>query len=56
MPWLPNFDGAILFLEDTGEAEYRIDRMMSQLALAGTLGKVAVFVFGQCTRCTSGGA
>ena len=40
-PWLPDFDGAILFLEDTGEAEYRIDRMMSQLALAGILAKVA---------------
>ncbi len=40
-PWLPDFDGAILFLEDVGEAEYRIDRMLSQLALAGILGKVA---------------
>ena len=53
-PWLPDFDGAILFLEDTGEAEYRIDRMMSQLALAGILDKVAGLAFGQCTRCTSG--
>src|SRR5690606_2691015 len=53
-PWLPDFDGAILFLEDTGEAEYRIDRMMSQLALAGILDKVAGVAFGQCTRCTRG--
>ena len=53
-PWLPDFDGAILFLEDVGEAEYRIDRMLSQLALAGVLGKVAGVVFGQCTRCTAG--
>lgn len=53
-PWLPDFDGAILFLEDTGEAEYRIDRMLSQLALAGILRKVAGVVFGQCTRCTAG--
>jgi muramoyltetrapeptide carboxypeptidase len=53
-PWLPKFDGAILFLEDTGEAEYRIDRMMSQLALSGILGKVAGVIFGQCTHCTSG--
>ena len=52
-PWLPDFEGAILFLEDTGEAEYRIDRMMTQLALAGILGKVAGIAFGQCTRCTS---
>ena len=53
-PWLPSLDGAILFLEDTGEAEYRIDRMLTQLALAGVLRKVAGVVFGQCTRCTSG--
>lgn len=53
-PWVPDFTGAILFLEDTGEAEYRIDRMMTQLALAGILGKVAGIVFGQCTRCTTG--
>jgi muramoyltetrapeptide carboxypeptidase len=53
-PWLPKFDRAILFLEDTGEAEYRIDRLMSQLALSGILRKVAGVVFGQCTRCTSG--
>jgi muramoyltetrapeptide carboxypeptidase len=53
-PWLPDFAGAILFIEETGEAEYRIDRMMTQLALAGILGKAAGIVFGQCTRCTTG--
>ena len=53
-PWLPDFEGAILFLEDTGEAEYRIDRMLTQLALAGILSKVAGVIFGQCTRCTNG--
>jgi Uncharacterized proteins, homologs of microcin C7 resistance protein MccF len=52
-PYLPDFDGAILFLEDTNEAEYRIDRMLTQLALAGILGKLAGAVFGQCTRCES---
>ena len=52
-PWLPDFDGAILFLEDVGEAEYRIDRMMNQLALAGVLGRLAGVIFGQCARCTS---
>jgi muramoyltetrapeptide carboxypeptidase len=50
-PYLPNFDGAILFLEDVDEAEYRIDRMLTQLALAGILGRVAGVVFGQCTNC-----
>lgn len=53
-PWLPDFEGAILFLEDVGEPEYRIDRMMSQLALSGLLGKVAGVVFGQCARCGTG--
>lgn len=50
-PYLPDFSGAILFLEETNESEYRIDRMLTQLALAGILGKVAGIVFGQCTRC-----
>jgi muramoyltetrapeptide carboxypeptidase len=53
-PWLPPFEGRILFLEETGEAEYRIDRMLTQLGEAGILGKAAGIVFGQCTRCTSG--
>lgn len=53
-PWLPDFDGAILFLEDVGEAEYRIDRMLSQLSLAGLLNKLSGVAFGQCTRCTNG--
>ena len=50
-PYLPDFSGAILFIEDVDEAEYRIDRMMTQLALSGLLGKVAGVVFGQCTNC-----
>jgi muramoyltetrapeptide carboxypeptidase len=50
-PYLPDFTGAILFLEDTNESEYRIDRMLTQLALSGVLGKVAGVVFGQCTNC-----
>lgn len=53
-PWLPDFAGRILFIEDTGEVEYRIDRLLTQLALAGILAKVAGVVFGQCTRCTAG--
>ena len=54
-PFLPDFTGAILFLEDTNEAEYRIDRMLSQLALSGLLGKVAGVIFGQCTNCGNPG-
>ncbi|QAY78294.1 LD-carboxypeptidase [Sphingosinicella sp. BN140058] len=54
--WMPDFTGAILVLEETGEAEYRIDRMLTQLSYAGILGKVAGIVFGQCTRCVGGAA
>ena len=54
-PFLPAFDGAILFLEDVDEAEYRIDRMLTQLALAGVLRRVAGVVFGQCTNCKASG-
>ncbi len=50
-PWLPDFRGAILFLEDVDEAEYRIDRMLTQLGQAGVLGGLAGAVFGQCTNC-----
>jgi muramoyltetrapeptide carboxypeptidase len=53
-PWLPDFKDCILFLEETGEAEYRVDRMLTQLGQAGILTKLRGIVFGQCTRCTSG--
>lgn len=52
-PYLPSFDGAILFIEDTDEAQYRIDRMLTQLSLSGILGRVAGVVFGQCTDCVA---
>ncbi|HXH53463.1 MAG TPA: LD-carboxypeptidase [Sphingomicrobium sp.] len=54
-PYLPQFDGAILFLEDVDEAEYRIDRMLTQLALSGVLGRIAGVIFGQCTNCRASG-
>jgi muramoyltetrapeptide carboxypeptidase len=54
-PYLPDFTGALLFIEDVEEAEYRIDRMLTQLALGGVLARVAGVVFGQCTRCTASG-
>lgn len=47
--WLPDFTGAILFIEDIDEAPYRIDRMLTQLALGGVLGKLAGVIFGQCS-------
>ena len=34
-PWALDLKDAILFLEDTGEAPYRLDRLITQLELAG---------------------
>ena len=39
--WLPNLKGAILVLEDTGEAPYRIDRQLTQWRSSGLLEGVA---------------
>lgn len=54
-PYLPDFSGALLFIEDIGEAPYRIDRMLTQLKLGGVLGSVAGVIFGQCTDCGASG-
>jgi muramoyltetrapeptide carboxypeptidase len=48
-PYEPNYDGAILVIEDVNEAVYRIDRMLTQLRLAGHLARCAAIVFGQFT-------
>ena len=53
-PYVPDLSGAILFLEDTGEAIYRMDRMLTHLKLAGLLGRIKGFVFGRCTDCKPG--
>lgn len=54
--YLPNWDNKILYLEEVGEKIYAIDRMMSQLKLAGVLDKISGFVFGKCTDCDPGGS
>lgn len=52
--YLPDFRGKILFLEDVGEAPYRIDRMFSTLKLMGALDQIAGFIFGDCNDCKPG--
>ncbi len=49
--YVPDFKGAILFIEDVQEDTYRIDRMITQLKLAGILGQISGFIFGKCTNC-----
>jgi len=53
-PYLPDWENAILFTEDVSEDFYRIDRMLTQLKLAGVLGKIKGFVFGSCSECGPG--
>ncbi len=43
--------GRILFLEDVDEEPYGIDRMLTQLRLAGKLEQAAGIVFGECENC-----
>lgn len=43
--------GKILCLEEVGEAPYRIDRMLTQLLLAGKLQDAAGIVVAACTDC-----
>lgn len=50
-PYHPDLDGAILVIEDTNEGLYRIDRMLTQLSLAGELSGLSGIAFGYCTQC-----
>jgi muramoyltetrapeptide carboxypeptidase len=42
---------AVLLLEEIGERPYRLDRALTQLALAGVLEQVAAVVLGDLVRC-----
>jgi len=45
----PDYEGAILVLEDVNEPAYRLDRMLTQLDLSGALARCAGLVFGAFT-------
>jgi len=47
--------GKLLFLEDVGEKPYRIERMMTQLLMAGKLDRPAGVLFGDFTHCDDAG-
>jgi muramoyltetrapeptide carboxypeptidase len=53
-PDMPDLTGAILLLEDVGEAPYRVDRMLTQLERTGALEAVAGIAVGQFTNCADG--
>jgi muramoyltetrapeptide carboxypeptidase len=50
-PFEPGFKGHILLLEDRGEDGYRIDRMLSQMKLAGCFEGLAGLVLGSFEDC-----
>ncbi len=52
-PYEPDFKNAILVLEDVGEEPYRVDRMLTQLRLAGIFATIKGVVLGDWHKCTS---
>ena len=48
---LPHLQGAILILEDVGEAPYRLDRLLTHWRLCGALQQLAGIGFGRFTGC-----
>lgn len=52
-PFFPDVDGAILFLEDVGEKPFRIDRLLTQLALAGVFDAVRGVALGRFSNCVN---
>jgi len=49
-----NVKGAILFIEETGEAHYNVERMFKNLKLSGKLNDIRGIVIGQMTNMTQG--
>jgi len=51
--YLPDWKGKILFLEEVEEEPYSVDRMLTQLRLAGVLKSISGFAFGKCADCVA---
>jgi len=45
-PWQPQFTGNILFLEDTAEPGYKLDRMLTHLSCCGLLDNLSGLILG----------
>jgi muramoyltetrapeptide carboxypeptidase len=52
--FLPPLAGAVLFVEDIGEKPYELDRLITQLRLAGALEGVRAVAVGQLSQCDDG--
>jgi len=50
-PFMPHFKETILFVEERGEALYRIDRMMTHLRLSGMLDQIEGLIIGRFIEC-----
>lgn len=53
-PWDLSYSGAILVIEEVGEAPYRVHRALLHLKYAGKLDQLAGIVFGRFSKCTAG--
>ena len=53
-PYLPPVDGSLLVLEEVGERPYRLDRLLTQLGLAGWLERVSGVLLGHFAGCDEG--
>ena len=47
--------GSVLFFDEVAERPYRVDRLFTQLAQAGVIGKASAIVFGEMPRCNEPG-
>lgn len=50
-PWELQTDGKLLFLEDVDEQPYSMDRMLTQLRLAGKFKNIRGLILGVCADC-----
>ncbi len=55
-PFQPDLSGRILMIEDQGESPYRIDRMLTQMVMAGCFDRLAGLAVGTFTHCGSAAA
>jgi len=52
-PWEIQTDGKLLFLEDVDEQPYSMDRMLTQLRLAGKFRHIRGLILGECHDCAA---